>query len=204
MKITWNGQSFAPTENGSAVYPLIYDGKVYLPAKSFAEKAGLAISYDAISKNMIVMGNAAAPATAGKPVVAAPVQQVKSVKLESLKPFKGTLNKENLSFQGEKTDVSSISSYASFNLGGKYNKLQFNQFVTDKSINQDQDFRHAEFYCDGEMVAKFDSGADNHFSQTSEESIQKCTVNLNKCKVLVIKNTSLWANLEFNNAVLIP
>ena len=48
IKMTWDGRAFEPRENdGTRLYPIVYEGRTYLPAKFVADKAGIDVDWDA-------------------------------------------------------------------------------------------------------------------------------------------------------------
>lgn len=48
IKMTWDGQAFEPREtDGSRLYPIVYEGRTYLPAKFVADKAGIDVNWNA-------------------------------------------------------------------------------------------------------------------------------------------------------------
>lgn len=181
VNIIWNGQGYTPTNNGAVAYPIVYNGTIYLPAKSFAEKAGLAVSYDSSSKTLSLSSDP----TAGQNTAAASVQQTtKAVQLASIKPYKGALIKTLYPFQGTDT----VGYYTGrmydncrwcFNLGGKYKKLSFDQFQPDS---------WPRFYYNA--IGIFTDGVELNdkinLSQDSDEGMQHFEVDINNCNTLTI------------------
>jgi hypothetical protein len=54
ISMTWDGRDFEPRENdGSRLYPIVYEGRTYLPAKFVADKAGVDIDWDANTQTVI-------------------------------------------------------------------------------------------------------------------------------------------------------
>lgn len=53
IKLTWDGSSFVPREDdGSILYPIIYNGRTYLPAKFIAEKSNVLVNWDERTKTV--------------------------------------------------------------------------------------------------------------------------------------------------------
>lgn len=54
ISMTWDGRAFEPREtDGSRLYPIVYDGRTYLPAKFVADKAGIDVDWDASTQTVI-------------------------------------------------------------------------------------------------------------------------------------------------------
>ena len=126
--------------NNKKVYPITYNGTIYLPIKSIGQMTGLAVSYDNASKTLYI-GN--------KSVGARDF-------IETIKPYEGgihyTIEKGYTKSFGEKTVDHYIylnSSKAYYDLGGKYNKISFKLYNEDDAT--------AYFYGDGdELIGKYD------------------------------------------------
>lgn len=54
ISMTWDGGAFEPRESdGSRLYPIVYNGRTYLPAKFVADKAGVDVDWDASTQTVI-------------------------------------------------------------------------------------------------------------------------------------------------------
>lgn len=53
IKMTWDGQAFEPKDDGERLYPIVYNGRTYLPAKFVADKAGVDVDWDDDTKTVI-------------------------------------------------------------------------------------------------------------------------------------------------------
>lgn len=52
IKLTWDGQTFEPMDDGERLYPIIYGGRTYLPAAYVANKAGVDVDWDDDTKTV--------------------------------------------------------------------------------------------------------------------------------------------------------
>ena len=53
IKMTWDGRAFEPRENdGTRLYPIVYEGRTYLPAKFVADKAGVDVNWNASTQTV--------------------------------------------------------------------------------------------------------------------------------------------------------
>jgi len=77
ININWNNEAFVPQEaDGSRVYPLLYNGRTFLPARALLEKAGYTVGYDAATKSILLNGPTATfPADSGTRQIATPVDK---------------------------------------------------------------------------------------------------------------------------------
>lgn len=54
ISLKWNGTTFQPKDaNGENIYPIIYKGRTYLPARDVAEKAGLGVLWDSETRTVM-------------------------------------------------------------------------------------------------------------------------------------------------------
>ena len=54
ISMTWDGKAFEPKENdGSRLYPIVYEGRTYLPAKMVADQAGIDVDWDANTQTVV-------------------------------------------------------------------------------------------------------------------------------------------------------
>ncbi|EHL19684.1 hypothetical protein HMPREF9628_01373 [Peptoanaerobacter stomatis] len=124
--------------NNQKVYPITYNGTIYLPIKSIGQMTGLAVSYDNASKTLYI-GN--------KSVGAKDF-------IETVQPYEGNCHytikdREQRSIAGKTVDhyIRPISKLY-YDLGGKYNKISFKSYSEkDGSLY---------FYGDGELLGKYD------------------------------------------------
>ena len=53
IRLTWNEETFIPKESdGAIVYPIVYNGRTYLPARFIADKAGIHVGWDDKTKTV--------------------------------------------------------------------------------------------------------------------------------------------------------
>ncbi|MDW7671381.1 MAG: YusW family protein [Bacillota bacterium] len=54
ISLTWDGRAFEPREtDGSRLYPIVYNGRTYLPATFVADQAGVDVHWDANTQTVI-------------------------------------------------------------------------------------------------------------------------------------------------------
>ncbi|MGP1569135.1 MAG: hypothetical protein ACTTHM_10455 [Peptoanaerobacter stomatis] len=128
--------------NNQKVYPITYNGTIYLPIKSIGQMTGLAVSYDNASKTLYI-GN--------KSVGARDF-------IETIQPYDGSGGLQTTIKDGHKTSIAgkTVDHYIKpgsrhkiyYDLGGKYNKISFKSYSEkDGAIY---------FYGDGELLGKYD------------------------------------------------
>lgn len=53
ISMTWDGIPFQPLDNNERLYPLVYDGRTYLPARYIADKAGVNVNWDSETQTVV-------------------------------------------------------------------------------------------------------------------------------------------------------
>jgi len=133
FKMKLNGQAYNPTESdGSAVRPLVYKGRTYLPVATLGQALGVAVSWDG-STSTVIIGENSDKMTDFKSLIS---------KITGSR-WKYTENKELLNAAGKTFNKGLVSSYKSpaglfndnliFKPNGKYSKIGFT-VATDDDI----------------------------------------------------------------------
>lgn len=147
------------------IYPISYNGTIYLPANSVGQMMGLAVNYDR-AKNTLFLGN--------KSVGAKDF-------IETIQPYENGINHYTIdsrvrkSLGGKTVDhyITLTSSKIYYDLGGKYNKIKFKLY----SENNDAT---AYFYGEGELLGKYDVTAKalpNTTYTVDVKGVQQLTIN---------------------------
>jgi len=79
IKITLNGDAWTPMDNGTAMAPIIYNGRTYLPVRAVGEAVGLAVGWDEATRT-VILGKAAVAPVEEEP--AAPVEEEPAAPVE--------------------------------------------------------------------------------------------------------------------------
>lgn len=79
IKITLNGDAWTPMDNGTAMAPIIYNGRTYLPVRAVGEAVGLPVDWDEATRT-VVLGEAAVAPVEEEP--AAPVEEEPAAPVE--------------------------------------------------------------------------------------------------------------------------
>lgn len=160
IKITWNGESFVPRDDGGSVlYPIIYKGRSYLPVKYVAEKAGVTVDWDSNSKTIKLTQADAKPID--EPYKDAISGKSRVNLFTELKPFHSGRNViiKSLNINDKRYEpvyVGDLHSHLSFEsshirwkLDGKYSKLNF---TAGNGSNYKENSDGGEIYGDGNLI----------------------------------------------------
>ena len=79
IKITLNGDAWTPMDNGTAMAPIIYNGRTYLPVRAVGEAVGLPVDWDEATRT-VILGKAAVAPVEEEP--AAPVEEEPAAPVE--------------------------------------------------------------------------------------------------------------------------
>ncbi|MCX7746615.1 MAG: extracellular solute-binding protein [Clostridia bacterium] len=70
--ILWDGEEYIPENpDGSRVYPIVYNGRTYLPLRNIAEKTGLDVNWDSSTKTIEIGGAQLQPKSMDKNTITA-------------------------------------------------------------------------------------------------------------------------------------
>lgn len=114
FKFTLNGNAWTPqNEDGSDMYPLVYEGRTYLPARAIANALGVKVGWDADTRTVILGEAAVAPAPKEEPKKEEPVKE---------EPVKEEPKKEEPVKEEPKEEPKPAAELAISPTGADYNK----------------------------------------------------------------------------------
>lgn len=120
FKFVVDGESWSPVEaDGSALYPIVYNDRTYLPVRAIGDALGVKVDWDADTRT-VILGDA--PVAVEEPVVEEPVVEEPVVEEPAaetaIAPLSGEINKTapaDGSFEitwGDATKVASVAAAA--------------------------------------------------------------------------------------------
>ena len=140
--------------NGSTVEPFIYNGTTFMPVRGTAQLADMQVTWDGNSKSVYLWDNMVPSGT---------------YLMEVCPPYETSYYNEYLQQKGQSFPMAGTkysngftlkypSSYAMFNLNGKYSNVEFTVgHVDDSGMNDNT----ASFFVDGRLVDEITIGAED-------------------------------------------